>query len=313
MHVAAPPAVVERCLDEAGIAFLFAPAFHPSMRHAGADAPGARRAHRVQPARTADQSGRRDAQLVGVPRPELTELVARSLAQLGAERAWVVHGADGLDEISTTGYTKVSECRDGAVNTFYLHPADVGLPQGAAGALRGGDARRNAAIARAVLTGEPRRAARHRAAQRRRRAADCRRAATIRGRHRDGGARRSTAAAPRGRSRRWSPSRGEGDAAVPMTERARSARRRSWRRRGGSSRSRRSASSRARAGARAADARRRSARPVRGGAARRRRSPRVIAECKRRSPSRGILRAGLRSGRHRRAATRRPARRRFRC
>ena len=61
-------------------------------------------------------------QLVGVPRPELTELVARSLAQLGAERAWVVHGADGLDEISTTGYTKVSECRDGAVNTFYLHP-----------------------------------------------------------------------------------------------------------------------------------------------------------------------------------------------
>ena len=50
-------------------------------------------------------------QLVGVPRPELTELVARSLALLGAERAWVVHGADGLDEISTTGYTKVSECR----------------------------------------------------------------------------------------------------------------------------------------------------------------------------------------------------------
>jgi len=83
----------------------------------------------------------------------LTELVARSLAQLGADRAWVVHGADGLDEISTTGYTKVSECRDGAVNTFYLHPGDVGLPKASAEALRGGDAARNAQIAQSVLEG----------------------------------------------------------------------------------------------------------------------------------------------------------------
>src|SRR5260221_8771066 len=93
-------------------------------------------------------------QLVGVPRPELTELVARSLAQLGAERAWVVHGADGLDEISTAGYTKVSECREGAVNTFYLHPGDVGLPKSAPETLRGGDAAENAAIARAILAGQ---------------------------------------------------------------------------------------------------------------------------------------------------------------
>jgi len=93
-------------------------------------------------------------QLVGVPRPELTELVARSLAQLGAERAWVVHGADGLDEISTTGYTKVSECRGGAVNTFYVHPADAGLPKTVPASLRGGDAAENAAIARRVLDAE---------------------------------------------------------------------------------------------------------------------------------------------------------------
>jgi hypothetical protein len=59
-------------------------------------------------------------QLVGVPRPEFTELLARSLAWLGSERAWVVHGSDGIDEISTTGYTKVSECRNGSVNTFYV-------------------------------------------------------------------------------------------------------------------------------------------------------------------------------------------------
>jgi anthranilate phosphoribosyltransferase len=66
------------------------------------------------------------------------------LLLLGSERAWVVHGADGIDELTTTGYTKVSECRDGAVNTFYVHPADVGLPKAAAGALRGGDAAENA-------------------------------------------------------------------------------------------------------------------------------------------------------------------------
>ena len=83
-------------------------------------------------------------QLVGVPRPEFTELMARALMLLGSERAWVVHGADGIDEISTTGYTKISECRDGAVNTFYLHPADVGLPKAAPAALQGGDAHDNA-------------------------------------------------------------------------------------------------------------------------------------------------------------------------
>ena len=69
-------------------------------------------------------------QIVGVPRPELTELMARALMMLGVERAWVVHGADGLDELSTTGYTKVSECRDGAVQTFYVHPAEYGLAKG---------------------------------------------------------------------------------------------------------------------------------------------------------------------------------------
>jgi anthranilate phosphoribosyltransferase len=93
-------------------------------------------------------------QLVGVPRPELTELVARSLALLGSERAWVVHGADGLDEISTTGYTKVSECRAGSVSTFYVHPGDFGVPKAAPADLRGGDAADNAVIAKAVLAGE---------------------------------------------------------------------------------------------------------------------------------------------------------------
>jgi anthranilate phosphoribosyltransferase len=74
---------------------------------------------------------------------------------LGSERAWVVHGADGVDEISTTGYTKISECHQGAVNTFYLHPSDVGLPKASSDALKGGDAAQNATIIRSILAGEP--------------------------------------------------------------------------------------------------------------------------------------------------------------
>jgi anthranilate phosphoribosyltransferase len=92
-------------------------------------------------------------QLVGVPRSELTQLLAQALMLLGSERAWVVHGADGIDELSTTGYTKVSECSGGAVNTFYVHPADFGLPKASPGDLRGGDAARNADIVRGVLEG----------------------------------------------------------------------------------------------------------------------------------------------------------------
>jgi anthranilate phosphoribosyltransferase len=93
-------------------------------------------------------------QLVGVPRPEFTELMARALMLLGSERVWVVHGADGIDEISTTGYTKVSEARDGSVNTFYLHPADIGLPKSAPDALKGGTAGDNARVIERVLAGE---------------------------------------------------------------------------------------------------------------------------------------------------------------
>ena len=153
VNIAAAPDVAERCLEDAGIAFLFAQTFHPSMKHAAQTRRdlGVRTAFNLLGPLTNPAGAKR--QLVGVARPELTELVARSLAQLGAERAWVVHGADGLDEISTTGYTKVSECRDGAVNTFYLHPGDVGLGKTAPSTLTGGDAARNADIARAVLAG----------------------------------------------------------------------------------------------------------------------------------------------------------------
>jgi len=154
VRVTASPAVVERCLAEAGIGFFFAPTFHPSMRHAGPVRKdlGVRTAFNLLGPLTNPAAATR--QIVGVPRPELTELLARSLQLLGSERAWVVHGADGIDEISTTGYTKISECKDGSVNTFYLHPTDVGLPKAAAGALKGGDAHENARIIERVLGGE---------------------------------------------------------------------------------------------------------------------------------------------------------------
>ena len=153
VEVQMTPEQASRCLTEAGMAFLFAPTFHPAMRHAA-------QARRDLGVRTAfnllgplTNPSRPTRQIVGVPRPELTELIARTLLRLGAERAWVVHGADGLDELSTTGHTKVSEVRNGAVHTFYVHPADYGLPKASAGALAGGDAPTNAAIITSVLAG----------------------------------------------------------------------------------------------------------------------------------------------------------------
>jgi anthranilate phosphoribosyltransferase len=153
VNVAAPPAAVERTLRETGIAFFFARTFHPSMRHAAQTRSdlGIRTAFNLLGPLTNPAGATR--QLVGVPRPELTELLARALMMLGSKRAWVVHGADGIDEISTTGYTKVSECRAGAVNTFYVHPSDFGISKSEPAALKGGDAAENAAIIREVLAG----------------------------------------------------------------------------------------------------------------------------------------------------------------
>jgi anthranilate phosphoribosyltransferase len=154
VNIGADASVVEQSLDRVGIAFFFAPTFHPSMRHAlpvRRDL-GVRTAFNLLGPLTNPAGARR--QLVGVPHAELTELLARTLLMLGSERAWVVHGADGIDEMSTTGHTKVSECRDGAVSTFYVHPSDFGIAKSDPASLRGGDAARNAAILRNVIAGE---------------------------------------------------------------------------------------------------------------------------------------------------------------
>jgi anthranilate phosphoribosyltransferase len=153
--VTAPPEIVQRAITEVGLAFCFAPTFHPAMRHAGETrkALGVPTAFNLLGPLT--NPARVSYQVVGVARPELTELMARALQQLGLRRAWVVHGADGLDELSTTGYTKVSECHGQVVRTFYVHPSDVGLAKATAQALQGASAADNAAIIRGVLAGEP--------------------------------------------------------------------------------------------------------------------------------------------------------------
>jgi anthranilate phosphoribosyltransferase len=153
VNIMAAPLVVERTLRNANIAFFFAPTFHPSMRHA---APirremGIRTTFNLLGPLTNPAGATR--QIVGVPRPELTQVMARALMLLGSTRAWVVHGAGGIDEISTTGHTKVSECRDGAVHTFFIHPAQFGLAKATPVDLQGGDAAENAGIIRQVFEG----------------------------------------------------------------------------------------------------------------------------------------------------------------
>jgi len=147
-----PVATVQRSLDEAGWAFLFAPGFHAATRHAVAPRKemGVRTCFNLlgpltNPARPA-------AQVVGVPHGRLTVFLARCLQRLGVERAWVVHGA-GLDEMSVCGPTEVASLEGGSVRTFTVSAEDAGLASCDPAALRGSDAQANAAIALAVLEG----------------------------------------------------------------------------------------------------------------------------------------------------------------
>ena len=154
LNLEAPADRVLDALERANFAFFYAPVWHPSMRHAGPTRRelGVRTAFNLLGPLTNPAGATR--QLIGVSRPEHTELVARSLGELGAERAWVVHGAGGLDELSTLGHTKVSELRGGAVNTFYVHPADAGIAVADASALAGGDAADNAGMVERLFDGE---------------------------------------------------------------------------------------------------------------------------------------------------------------
>jgi anthranilate phosphoribosyltransferase len=152
--IAFSPREAARAIREVGIGFLFAPAVHTAMKHA-------------QPVRVdlkmrtvfnllgplTNPAGA-TAQLAGAPSPKAAELIAGALAALGLRRGFVVHGSDGLDEITTTGPTLVFEIADGKVERRTLEPADFAVPTARPEDLKGGDTTRNAAIANAVLSGQ---------------------------------------------------------------------------------------------------------------------------------------------------------------
>jgi anthranilate phosphoribosyltransferase len=147
------PEGVGRSIDELGIGFLYAPRFHPAMRHAAQ----ARRETGIRtifnllgPLTNPAGAGR---QVIGVPRPDAVGRIAGVLRKLGAEAAVVVHGMDGLDEISVCGPTRIASLRGGELEESVIEPADLGLPTFGIREIAGGDAAENAAILRGVLEG----------------------------------------------------------------------------------------------------------------------------------------------------------------
>lgn len=154
VNIELSPEDVAASVDEMGIGFLYAPLLHPAMKHAI----GPRREMGVRtifnilgPLTNPAQA---QAQLLGVYDSELTEMMARVLGSLGCRAAYVVHSADGLDELTTTAPNRVSQLKDGRVSTFTLDARELGLPRATQSDLRGGSAEENAVITRAILDGE---------------------------------------------------------------------------------------------------------------------------------------------------------------
>jgi anthranilate phosphoribosyltransferase len=148
------PEQVGRCVAEVGIGFLYAPLLHTAMKHvmAARREVGIRTVFNLLGPLTNPAGA--NAQVIGVAAASLTESLARVLAELGTYRAFVVHGADGLDEISNTGESRVSEVREGVVRTYAVRPEDFGMPRASIKELQGGDREQNAEIIRAVLDGK---------------------------------------------------------------------------------------------------------------------------------------------------------------
>jgi anthranilate phosphoribosyltransferase len=153
MKIELPPERVAESIEQIGIGFLYAPAMHAATRYAIP----ARRELRVRTVFNllgplTNPAGA-SAQIVGVYDASVTELVAQVLGELGVQRALVVHGADGLDEISISGETSIAEFRDGAVRSYTVVPEDFGLRRAPLEVIRGGDVARNAEIIHKILGG----------------------------------------------------------------------------------------------------------------------------------------------------------------
>ena len=148
------PQEIGQCIHEVGIGFLYAPHLHPAMRYAI----GPRREMGVRTVFNilgplTNPAGA-NVQLLGVYRPELTAVMAKVLHALGCQGAFVVHGGDGLDELSTTGRNRITELRGEEINTYTLDPRDLGLPPATLSDLQGGDVEENATIITQILDGE---------------------------------------------------------------------------------------------------------------------------------------------------------------
>ena len=153
INIELTPAQISRCIDQAGLGFMFAPAHHSAMKHVGPARVelGTRTIFNLLGPLSNPAGVKR--QMIGVFAEEWVEPIAHVLASLGSERVWVVHG-DGLDEITTTGTTKVASLDGGDVTVFEVSPQDVGLPIAQFEDLKGGDATANAKTLNGVLAGE---------------------------------------------------------------------------------------------------------------------------------------------------------------
>jgi anthranilate phosphoribosyltransferase len=146
---------IGRCIAEAGIGFMFAPAHHPAMKNVGATRAelGTRTIFNLLGPLSNPAGVRR--QMIGVFSKQWTQPMAQVLKNLGSEKVWVVHGSDGLDEITTSGPTHVAALEDGQITTFEIEPEELGLRKVKPDALRGGDAETNAKAVKDVLQGRP--------------------------------------------------------------------------------------------------------------------------------------------------------------
>ncbi len=149
------PEKIAECVREAGLGFMFAPAHHAAMKHVGPARVelGTRTAFNLLGPLSNPAGVKR--QMTGVFARAWVEPIARVLANLGTTSAWIVHGSDGLDEITVTGETHVAELKDGKISTFVVDPESVGLARHSIESLKGGGAAVNAAALRAVFEGEP--------------------------------------------------------------------------------------------------------------------------------------------------------------
>lgn len=154
VQIQVPPDVVRRAIEDIGIGFMFAPMYHTAMKHAAGPRKeiGIRTVFNVLGPLTNPANAH--YLVVGTYDPRLTEIMAQVLGEMGARRALVVHGLDGVDEVSTVGATRISELRNGGVRTYTITPDELGLQTAAPEAIAGGRPEDNAAIATAVLQGE---------------------------------------------------------------------------------------------------------------------------------------------------------------